>query len=630
MSTRAWLRAGPTAGQGLYAPRNDRALRVMAARGDADAFGALYQRHRHALYRYCQSILGHDDDARDALHNAMAKAWAAIGRAERDVPVRPWLFRIAHNEALNVLRDRREHRQLDDARVSSAESLEETIDVRQRLAVLRADLAALPERQRSALLLRELCGLRHNEIAAVLAITPAAARQTIYEARVGLHEAEAGRQMACAAVQRALSDGDGKVRRRRRIRSHLRACPACASFDEALRRRPSELASLVGPLPLSPVGLLLRLLSESGASSATSSAVAKLSSGLAANLAVGSIVLTVGGVASLDTSTRPRPTALPAAARATATVDVAGGLQPYLPAELRDGFSHHAHEPATPKDQTLTPPQQEASVAGPAAAHAPSEAPPAGAAGEDAAASDPVVVATAHVDAQHATPAQHPAAKPSSSATADAPPAAALASVPGVPVAAPSEPSPTRPAPDPRTATLSSGSGEPNPARASVEQSDRGPNNAPDEPHPARPTPEQPDHQPNNPTDEPHPARPTPEQPDHQPNNRADHPRPTRAPVEQAERRPNNGPKDAPSPSPADDPAGRRTDGAAPQPDPKAPGVETQRNPPPNDAARSGPVQQPDHPDGESAAPPDAERASATRDPADRGGPPRSAASERP
>jgi RNA polymerase sigma factor (sigma-70 family) len=605
----------------------------MAARGDADAFGTLYQRHRHALYCYCQSILGHDDDARDALHNAMAKAWAAIGRAEPDVPVRPWLFRIAHNEALNVLRDRREHRQLDDAHVSSAGSLEETIDLRQRLAVLRTDLAALPERQRSALLLRELCGLHHDEIAAVFAVTPAAARQAIYEARVGLREAEAGRQMACAAVQRALSDGDGRVRRRRKIRGHLRACPACASFDEALRRRPSELAGLVAPVPLSPVGLLARLLSESGASSATSSAVAKLSSGLAANLAVGSIVVTVGSVASLDTSARTRLRVPTAAAHASPTLpDVGGGVRPYLPAELRDRRSRGAHEPATPKGEAPTPPQPEASVAAPPATHEPNQAPPAVAAADDAAANDPVVVATPHVDAQAAAPAQRPKAKASigsGGGAADPPRPAPAASMPGVPSGAPNEPH-RPPTPDPPTATLSNGSGEPNPARPTVEQPDHQPNNRPNEPHPARPTVEQPDHQPSNRADEPHPARPTVEQPDHQPNNRPNEPHPARPTVEQSDRRPNNGPREARSPSPADDPARPHTDGAAPRPDPKAPDADTQRNPPPNDSARSGPVQQPDHPDGESAAPPDAERASATRDPADRGGPPRSAASERP
>jgi DNA-directed RNA polymerase specialized sigma24 family protein len=77
--------------------RGDDALRAMAARGDADAFGAIYERYHQALYRYCCLILGHAEDGGDALHNTMAKAWVALRRAEPDVPLRPWLFRIAHN-----------------------------------------------------------------------------------------------------------------------------------------------------------------------------------------------------------------------------------------------------------------------------------------------------------------------------------------------------------------------------------------------------------------------------------------------------------------------------------------------------------------------------------------------------
>ena len=167
--------------------RGDDVLRGMAAHGDAEAFGAIYERHHQSLYRYCRSILGDDDDARDALHNTMAKAWEALRRDEPDVALRAWLFRIAHNEALSLARRRRAHRDLDETHAISASTVEETFALRQRLAELASDLAALPERQRSALLLRELCGLGHDEIAAVLVISAATARQAIFEARVGLH-----------------------------------------------------------------------------------------------------------------------------------------------------------------------------------------------------------------------------------------------------------------------------------------------------------------------------------------------------------------------------------------------------------------------------------------------------------
>jgi RNA polymerase sigma factor (sigma-70 family) len=301
----------------------------MAARGDAEAFGTVYERHHQPLYRYCRSILGNDDDARDALHNTMAKAWEALRREEPDAPLRAWLFRIAHNEALGLLRGRRVHRDLDETHAMSASTLEETFALRQRLAELEADLAALPERQRSALVLRELCGLGHTEIAAVLAISSATARQAIYEARLGLHEAALGREMTCAAIQRALSDGDGRTRRRRRIRGHLRSCHACSSFESLLRQRPGQLAVIVPPLPTAAsAGVLARLLSQGSAGAGSSTAagtagalgtLANLTSGVATKLAVASVVVIAGGATELG---RVDPT--PPAATA-ATVPSAGG-----------------------------------------------------------------------------------------------------------------------------------------------------------------------------------------------------------------------------------------------------------------------------------------------------------------
>jgi RNA polymerase sigma factor (sigma-70 family) len=322
------------------ASRGDDVLRAMAARGDAEAFGTVYERHHQPLYRYCRSILGNDDDARDALHNTMAKAWEALRRDEPDVPLRAWLFRIAHNEALSLLRGRHAHRELDEAHPGAASTLEEAFDLRERLAELEADLAALPERQRSALVLRELCGLGHKEIAAVLAISSATARQTIYEARLGLHEAAAGREMTCVTVQRALSDGDGRTRRKRRIRGHLRSCHACSSFEGLLRQRPDQLAALAPPLPAATsVGVLARLLSQASAGAGSSTvagttgalgALANLTSGVATKLAIASAVAIVGGATELGRVVDPtRPGATAATVPSAGTPPVGGDLSPH-------------------------------------------------------------------------------------------------------------------------------------------------------------------------------------------------------------------------------------------------------------------------------------------------------------
>src|SRR5436190_23975158 len=88
--------------------RRGLALRSQAVRDDDAALAAMYERHHQALYRYCRSILRNDEDARDALQSTMAKALAALRDEQRDFELRPWLFRIAHNEAISLLRLRRE------------------------------------------------------------------------------------------------------------------------------------------------------------------------------------------------------------------------------------------------------------------------------------------------------------------------------------------------------------------------------------------------------------------------------------------------------------------------------------------------------------------------------------------
>src|SRR5215211_5312249 len=94
--------------------RSEGALRSRAARGDATAFAAVYERHHQALYRYCRSILRHEEDAQDALQNTFTRAFAALQNEQRDFELKPWLFRIAHNEAISILRRRRDTSELED------------------------------------------------------------------------------------------------------------------------------------------------------------------------------------------------------------------------------------------------------------------------------------------------------------------------------------------------------------------------------------------------------------------------------------------------------------------------------------------------------------------------------------
>ena len=179
----------------------------------------------------------------------MTKAFAALQDERREIELRPWLFRIAHNEAITLLRQRRGTSTLDDATPASGE-LEDRVAEREELRLLRMDLETLPERQRAALVLRELNGLSHAEIGAVLDLSIAGVKQALFDARTALSDSRDGRALACAVVRRTLSDGDGRVLRRRTVRAHLRTCAPCRGFRAELSLRPQALRLLAPPLPV--------------------------------------------------------------------------------------------------------------------------------------------------------------------------------------------------------------------------------------------------------------------------------------------------------------------------------------------------------------------------------------------
>jgi RNA polymerase sigma factor (sigma-70 family) len=302
-------------------------LRAQAARADPAALTAMYERHHQALYRYCRSILHDDEDARDALQSTMAKALAALRDEKRDFELRPWLFRIAHNEAISRLRQRRAVVDLDAVEAVGTDSLAQTLEDRERLALLRADLRDLPERQRAALVLRELSGLSHEEIAGVLDSSARAVKQTIFEARAGLQECAEGRTMLCADVQRALSDGDGRVLRARRMRAHVRSCRACRQFKTALAQRPADLAALAPALPTTVAAALLgHLLPAAKVGLASSAGTAAGAGGGAVGtvatkaviVAVATMTLAGTGTVVRDVVRAPDPAAPPAAAAPSA------------------------------------------------------------------------------------------------------------------------------------------------------------------------------------------------------------------------------------------------------------------------------------------------------------------------
>jgi RNA polymerase sigma factor (sigma-70 family) len=292
----------------------DERLAQLVSAGRERAFAVLYERYHQPLYRYCRSMLRNDQDAQDALQSTFASALAALQASRRNAPFRPWLFRIAHNEAITIIRRRRDSGlEVSDSLLGAAVSASEEADTRARMSLLIDDLAQLPERQRAALLMRELNGLSHAEISVALATSVTAAKQAIFDARTALTEFAEGRVMACEEVRRKISERDGRVLRSRRVRSHMRDCSSCAAFAAAISERRSDLQALVPVLPAAASAALLARLGtpvsqyggSGGAGAGGGAGVAgKLgTAALASKTAVGATVVVTAavGLASLPT-----------------------------------------------------------------------------------------------------------------------------------------------------------------------------------------------------------------------------------------------------------------------------------------------------------------------------------------
>ncbi|HET6510470.1 MAG TPA: RNA polymerase sigma factor [Baekduia sp.] len=241
----------------------DERLARMVTSGNDGAFAALYDRYHDVLVRYCRSLVRDDQDALDAFQSTMLNALRALREDRRRAPVRPWLFRIAHNESISTLRRRPAAEPLEDHHVASVD-VHRTAEDRETLAGLLEDLGSLTEHQRGALLLRELGGLAYEDVALALETTPLAARQAVFAARASLHDQREGRELPCAMVQRRLSDADRRAARTRAVRAHLRRCDDCRGFADSIGRR--RRAALLLPIPpaFASSGLLASILDAGG------------------------------------------------------------------------------------------------------------------------------------------------------------------------------------------------------------------------------------------------------------------------------------------------------------------------------------------------------------------------------
>jgi RNA polymerase sigma factor (sigma-70 family) len=188
MTPQSLLAPARLAGRQLLGTQSDERLVDLVRAGNELAFEAIVARYHRGLLRYVGRLLA-DGRADDVVQQAFVNSHRAMLRDDSELNLRPWLYRIAHNLALNALRDRGPRLEPLPEDVDGVERPDEALERRQGLREVLAAVKSLPERQRSALVLRELEGRSYDEIAVELGVTGGAVRQLLSRAR---HAVRAG------------------------------------------------------------------------------------------------------------------------------------------------------------------------------------------------------------------------------------------------------------------------------------------------------------------------------------------------------------------------------------------------------------------------------------------------------
>lgn len=151
------------------------ALLTLFANGDREAAAALTARLTPIVMAHAYRLLGNRDEAEDVTQDAMMRLWKiAKDWRQGEAKVTTWLYRVVANLATDRLRRRKRNGPaLEDVAepIDDAMGPAETLENRQRQAALQTALAALPERQRQAMVLRHIEGLGNPEIAAIMEIS---------------------------------------------------------------------------------------------------------------------------------------------------------------------------------------------------------------------------------------------------------------------------------------------------------------------------------------------------------------------------------------------------------------------------------------------------------------------------
>lgn len=187
------LAAGNTHTESLDA---DAALMLRFQAGEEACFEALVERYRRPLLGFVYRMLRDQGASEELLQEAFLRVYLHRDRYRPQAGFRTWMYRIAYRLALNHVRDHRKERAHDsldepesvvgamlaDGRLNPEQQLLAATEAQRRQQRIRAAIAALPERQRTAVVLHRYQGLEYEEIGAILRLSSSATKSLLFRA----------------------------------------------------------------------------------------------------------------------------------------------------------------------------------------------------------------------------------------------------------------------------------------------------------------------------------------------------------------------------------------------------------------------------------------------------------------
>ena len=250
--------------------RSDAALVEQARAGDRDAFGEIYERYANRIYGLCLTIVRRPEDAADATHDTFVRAAQRLDQLREPSRLRPWLFAVARNEALQLIRrtGREDH---DDGAPALAAALPTVAAEVEAVDLLSAaelrDLvwdasAGLDDRDRIVLDLYVREGLEGAELGEAMGVSTDYAYQLTHRVRTRIDAALGALLIArlgrrdCRELREILAGWDGTYTPalRRRVVRHVDSCETCSRNRGVL----TSPAALFATIPLLPVPFVVK------------------------------------------------------------------------------------------------------------------------------------------------------------------------------------------------------------------------------------------------------------------------------------------------------------------------------------------------------------------------------------